>query len=63
MPLKKQCKTNENEYNLYISENCFYCDKELTKTKDIFIDIEFDRYVCKSCAKRHNLSVVECMEY
>lgn len=52
----------DNTYDDMVSEECSICGKELTKTKDIFVDTECDRYVCKSCGQKHRLHIAPCIE-
>jgi predicted SprT family Zn-dependent metalloprotease len=45
--------------NTYINEECGICHKKFRKFKNILVDIDDDKYVCKSCGTKHHLNVRE----
>ena len=46
----------------FVYEECSICHGELNKVEDIFVDVEKDTYVCKSCKSEYNLIAVPCVE-
>lgn len=48
--------------NFYISEQCFYCQKEFTNIEEILVDCEDDDYLCQECALELNIITLPCME-
>ena len=49
----------DDTYNEFVDEECYYCGKHLTSTKDMFID-EDDRYACGHCSEEYDLEVARC---
>lgn len=56
--------TKQESYNnnYYLSEQCFYCQKEFIDINDILVDIEKDRYICQDCADKLNINTVPCLD-
>jgi len=51
-----------NNTESFVSEECHICNVELTQTKDIFITLDSDQYICSECAQYHNIASVPCKE-
>jgi hypothetical protein len=59
---KKDGEQRYNNYNeLYISECCWYCGKELVRIKDILVDKD-DHYLCCDCKNEFNIDAIPCKE-
>jgi len=64
MKMQNQLFYNEEDNSdlcQYISEECWYCKEELTKTEDIKVDNN-DRYCCSDCNAYYKLNAKECKE-
>lgn len=47
----------------FINEQCSICGKEFKNAKQIYVDMDTDKYVCKSCGKKYHLHTTERMDY
>jgi len=50
-------------HNSFVYESCSICRQRLTDSKDIFVSVESDQYICLDCATENGIIVVECLEY
>jgi predicted SprT family Zn-dependent metalloprotease len=63
---------NRDKYNLFNAysevdsftyEECVLCGKDMTNTKEIFVDTETDNYLCQDCQEKYGIKAVKCAEY
>ena len=61
---KRNLEQNERiTRDVYVSETCSVCDKEISKARDILIDVDTDKYICKHCASLDNEIVTSECDY
>ena len=51
----------ETEFDNYISENCYCCGVELTRTEDIFVTEKSDQYICLDCKEYYKIHTYVCI--
>lgn len=58
------CEEGDNEeyFDQYISEECKWCEIEMTRVEDILFDKNSGNYCCKECNDYYRLGAVECRD-
>jgi len=63
MKMQNRFHRIKEELDSDISESCYYCSKELSNIKYIFVSVDKDRYICGECSEKMDIEVVNCMDY
>ena len=58
---KSKNKNEKVTRDVFVSENCSVCGREIFKVSDILVDVDTDKYICRHCAEQnHEITTSEC---